>query len=148
MKRSFLAAGFLAILLLSGCAATRNQPKVDPNASLYERLGGKPVIEAVVKEFNHNIGADERINGFFIGADPAKLERLLVEQICQATGGPCKYTGRDMVTTHHGMNITEAQFNALVEDLIKALNTFQVPEREQKELLGALAAMKGQIINH
>ena len=134
-------------LLLSSCAARQAPADYDPNASLYQRLGGQAAIYAVVEDLSKNIAADERINGFFIGADMAEVNRLLYEQICEATGGPCKYSGRDMITVHTGMNITEAQFNALVEDLVKSLNRYQVPAREQQELISALGGMKGEIVD-
>lgn len=137
----------LGLFLLMGCAAQGKPREIDPNASLYERLGGKAAIEAVVVDFYDNVARDERINGFFIGADANEVNRLLTEQICEATGGPCKYTGRDMISVHTGMNITEAQFNALVEDLVRSLNKFNVPAREQNELLKLLGSMKGDIID-
>ena len=70
----------------------------------------------------------------------------LVDQICQGTGGPCTYTGKDMKTAHKGMRISDADFNALVEDLVKTLNKFNVPAKEQGELLGILGPMKAQIV--
>ncbi len=114
--------------------------------SLYERLGGKPAITAVVDDFVGRVAADNRINGKFANANIPRLKMLLVEQICQASGGPCTYTGRDMKTTHAGMRITSEEFDALVGDLVVTLNKFKVPEREKKELLGALGPMKGDIV--
>jgi len=114
--------------------------------SLYDRLGGKDAITAVVEEFVGNVVADERINTFFKNADAANLKKQLVDQICEATGGPCKYAGKDMKTAHAGMGVKEADFNALVEDLVKALDKFKVPEKEKGELLGALGGMKGDIV--
>jgi hemoglobin len=70
----------------------------------------------------------------------------LADQICMATGGPCKYSGRDMKTTHAGMKISNADFGALVEDLVKALDTFKVPAQEKSELLGLLGPMKKDIV--
>lgn len=116
-------------------------------ASLYQRLGGKEAIAAVVAEFVGNVAADPRINARFANTDIPHLKVLLTEQICQGSGGPCTYTGRDMKTTHRGMAINEAEFNALVEDLVKALNTFKVAQREQDELLGILGPMKPDIVN-
>lgn len=119
--------------------------------SLYSRLGGKKAITAVVGEFVNNCAGDSRINKFF--ADTAKdAKRLakfkgnLVDQICSASGGPCKYKGKDMKTAHKGMGISDANFTALVEDLVKALNKFNVGATEQGELLGALGGMKGDIV--
>jgi hemoglobin len=132
--------------LLYGCADVQMHQK--PSASLYDRLGGKPAITAVVDDFVGNVAADNRINGFFARTDVARLKRLLVEQICAGNGGPCTYTGRDMRTTHAGMGVADAHFNALVEGLVNSLNKFKVPEREQNELLGILGPMKSDIVQH
>jgi hemoglobin len=114
--------------------------------SLYERLGGVGAIQAVVTKFISNVGADGRINGYFKNADLKQLNKHLVNQVCQATGGPCTYEGRDMKTAHKGMKITTAAFNALVEDLVAALDTFNVPEKEKGELLAILGPMKSDIV--
>jgi hemoglobin len=71
---------------------------------------------------------------------------MLVDQICAQTGGPCTYSGRNMKGTHRDMGVTEGEFNALVEDLVKTLDAFSVPQREKDELLGALGAMKSDIV--
>ena len=113
--------------------------------SLYERLGGKPAITAVVDDFVGRVAADNRINGKFANANIPRLKMLLVEQICQASGGPCTYTGRDMKTAHAGMGINGSEFDALVGDLVTTLNKFKVPEREKNDLLGALGPMKKDI---
>ena len=117
-----------------------------PQKSLYDRLGGQPAITAVVDDFVGNVAADSRINGFFAKTDIPRLKRLLVEQICAGTGGPCTYTGRSMPEAHRGMHITDAQFGALVEDLQKSLNKFKVPEKEQADLLAVLGPMKPAIV--
>jgi hemoglobin len=114
--------------------------------TLYERLGGQPAVAAVVDDFVGNVAADTRINGFFAKTDIARLKRLLAEQICAGSGGPCSYTGRDMTTAHTGMWVQDKHFDALVGDLVKTLDKFQVPEREQKELLAVLGPMKSQIV--
>jgi hemoglobin len=119
--------------------------------SLYNRLGGKKAIVAVVDEFVARVAADKRINGFFkdTAADPkrlAKFKNNLVNQICQASGGPCKYTGKDMKTAHKGMGITDADFNALVEDLSGALDKFKVGAKEKGDLLAALGPLKKDIV--
>ena len=124
---------------------------VDPSGgqatvSLYDRLGQKPAITAVVDEFVGNVAKDTRINSRFATTDIPRLKGHLVDQVCMATGGPCAYSGRDMITTHKGMRISNADFSALVEDLVAALNTFKVPETEQKELLGLLGPMKSDIV--
>ena len=134
----------LAALLLGACQDTSTKPMMQK--SLYDRLGGKDAITAVVDDFVGNVAGDKRINGFFAKADIPRLKRNLVDQICSATGGPCVYTGKDMKTAHHGMGITDADFNALVEDLTKSLNKFNVPAKEQGELLGILGPLRSQIV--
>lgn len=136
----------LAGLLLGACQQMGTQPMSMQQKSLYDRLGGKDAITAVVDDFVGNVAGDTRINGFFAKTDIPRLKRNLVDQICSATGGPCTYTGRDMRTAHKGMGITDADFNALVEDLVKSLNKFNVPSKEQNELLGILGPLKPQIV--
>ncbi len=114
--------------------------------TLFDRLGGKDAIKAVVDEFVSIAAADTRINGKFGKTDIDRLKTNLVDQICGATGGPCKYKGLDMKTSHKNMGVTEGEFGALVEDLVKALDKFKVPEKEKKELLGLLGPMKPQIV--
>lgn len=130
------------VALLAACSGMQSAPQ----QSLYDRLGGKPAIQAVVDDFIGNVAADKRINGFFANTNIPRLNTMLVNQICEATGGPCKYTGRDMKSTHAGMGVSEAHFNALVEDLVKSLDKFNVPAKEENELLAALASMKGDIV--
>lgn len=143
MKKFWLAGVMIVGLGLSACAD--NNKKME-EASLYDRLGGKDAITAVVDEFVANVAADQRINGFFGSADIPALKGHLVDQICQASGGPCTYTGKDMKSAHQGMGVKEEHFNALVEDLIAALDKFKVPENEKNELLGLLGPMKGDIV--
>lgn len=114
--------------------------------SLYLRLGGGTAIKAVVDDFLVNVAADTRINKFFANTDLPRLNMMLVNQLGMATGGPEKYTGRDMKTAHAGMMVTMADFNALVEDLVKSLDKFKVPEKEKSELLGALGPMSSDIV--
>jgi len=114
-------------------------------------LGGLPAIKAVVDQFVANVGADKRINKFFTAtvADPMRLATFktnLVNLICQGTGGPCKYTGKSMKEAHKGMGITDADFNALVGDLVAALNKFKVKAQDQKDLLAILGPMKPDIV--
>jgi hemoglobin len=114
--------------------------------SLYERLGGQPAIAAVVDEFAKIVLMDDRINKKFSKSDPTRLVTNLKAFVCSATGGPCAYSGRDMKTSHKGMSVTAGEFNALVEDLVKALDKFKVPEKEKNEILGALGPLKGDIV--
>jgi hemoglobin len=131
------------VVALSGCVGTESMP---PGKSLYERLGGKTAISAVVDQFVANVAGDSRINGRFANTDIPQLKGHLVDQVCMASGGPCRYRGRDMKTTHAGMKISDADFGALVEDLVKALDTFKVPAQEKGEVLGLLGPMKKDIV--
>jgi truncated hemoglobin YjbI len=124
---------------------------VEGPTTLYSRLGGNAAISAVVDDFIGKVAADARINAFFAAAaaDPARLNKLklnLVNQIGQASGGPEKYTGLDMKTAHKGMKITDAQFNALVEDLQASLVKFKVESRTKIQLLTALGGMRADIV--
>jgi hemoglobin len=114
--------------------------------TLYERLGGKDAITAVIDDFVARCAADSRINGKFARTDIARLKASLVDQVCEAAGGPCTYSGRDMRTTHEGMSVTGGEFDALVGDLVATLDRFSVPEAEKNELLGALAPMRSDIV--
>lgn len=141
MKCGFLGGALL--LSAVGCAGTETMPA---QQSLYDRLGGKTAISAVIDQFVANVAGDSRINGRFATTDIPRLKGNLVDQVCMATGGPCEYKGRDMKTTHAGMKISNVDFGALIEDLIKALDTFKVPAREKGELLGLLGPMKKDIV--
>jgi hemoglobin len=114
--------------------------------SLFERLGGKDAITAVVDDFVGRCAGDNRINGKFARTDIARLKANLIDQVCEATGGPCTYSGRDMRTTHDGMAVTGGEFEALVEDLVATLDKFGVGEAEKSELLNALAPMRADIV--
>ena len=143
--RTVMVALAAAVFAL-GCSSSMDSGKPMGQASLYERLGGKPAITAVVDDFVGNVAGDTRINKRFANADIPRLKARLVDQVCEASGGPCKYTGASMRDAHKGMNITDAEFGALVEDLVKSLDKFKVPAKEKNELLGALGGMKGDIV--
>ena len=142
--RRLLMAGLTVAAVAAGCASMESGTM--ERRSLYDRLGGKPAITAVVDNFIGNVAADGRINKRFAGANIPRLKTMLVDQICEASGGPCKYTGQTMPQAHAGMNVTDGEFTALVEDLVKSLDTFKVPAREKNELLSALGGMKSQIV--
>ena len=114
--------------------------------SLYERLGGKEAIVAVIDDFVTNVGQDTRINKYFEGSDIKRLKSQLVDQVCEAAGGPCKYKGQNMKNAHQGMGIKSSEFDALVEDLKKTLDKFKVPTNEQNDLLAVLGPMKKDIV--
>jgi hemoglobin len=137
--RMAVAALCLSTFLLGSASATQDK-------SLFERLGGKDAIKAVVDEFVARAAADTRINKKFAKTNIDRLKFELNEQLCAATGGPCKYEGLDMKKAHKRMGVTEGEFNALVEDLVGALDKFNVPDKEKNELLGILGGTKDQIV--
>jgi hemoglobin len=145
MRRFVFGVAAVALFAAAGCAGMDGKMAMEKK-SLYDRLGGKGAITAVVDDFIGNVAADGRINARFQGATVPRLKGMLVDQICEATGGPCKYTGRSMADAHRGMAITDGDFGALVEDLVKSLDKFKGPAQEKSELLSALGGMKRQIV--
>jgi hemoglobin len=145
----------ICALLAAGCAGAPPQhaPPAKSAAApakggdaLYRALGGEAGITKVVDAALAEIHGDLRINIFFEKTDMADLRRLLIEQICAATGGPCSYTGRSMEEAHSGLNLTNADFDAFVEDLVHAMNSTKVPPDLQKQLLNLLGPMRPQVV--
>jgi hemoglobin len=128
-------------VLLAACGAA---PKRD--TALYDQLGGREGIARTVDSILLRVLADARINELFAATDPAELAPLLTDQICAAAGGPCTYGGRSMEDAHRGLNISEAQFAAFVEDAIAGMNEQNVPPDAQQALLGVLGGMKPQVV--
>ncbi len=149
---------FLVITVLTVLTALNSCKKADPDVvytidpnSLYSRLGGINAISAVTDQFLANVAADNAINARFAAtvANPSRLQLLrnnLIDQICEGAGGPCKYKGLSMAESHKGMNITQAEFNALVGDLVAALDKFNVPKKEKDDLLAILGPMQSDIV--
>lgn len=146
MKRVYIS---LILLLQISCSGMGHQST--SKTSLFDRLGGKPGIEAVVADFVNNCATDPRIKGFFIitASNKTRLEKFkgnLVDQICEAAGGPCKYTGKNMKEAHKKMKISNSHFDALVEDLIKSLNKLNVAKADQDQLLAVFGPMRADIV--
>lgn len=114
--------------------------------SLYDRLGGIEAIEAVTRAVVDRQMKDDRISQKFAQTNVDRLIKEFVDQICQATGGPCTYTGRDMTATHHNMGVTNGEFEAFVADVVAVLDEFKVGKAEQNELLNILAPLRGEIV--
>jgi hemoglobin len=153
MKTTLMIA--LAVATLAACGGKKSGGTTTTttggggagSGTLYTSLGGEPAVKAVVKDFvEEQVAKDTRINAFFKGVEIPKLEQLLFEQICGAAGGGCTYTGRDMKTAHATMKVKEADFNALVEDLVKSLDKFNVKADDKATLLKVLGGMKGDIV--
>jgi hemoglobin len=112
----------------------------------YEEFGGKPGIDKVVDTFVATVLADPRIKAYFVPAQTPRLKYELKQQFCALLDGPCTYTGRDMKSTHQGMKITQAAFNALDEDLNSSMDKYHVPIDAQNYLTGKLAPMEQPIV--
>lgn len=113
---------------------------------LFDRLGGLPGITAVVDHTLARVAQDQRIAARFANANMSRLRNGLIQQICAASGGPCRYRGLDMRSAHRGMGISAQEFDALVEDLGVVLHQFRMPTRDQRELLALFVATKPEIV--
>ena len=134
----------LAVLVCGSVLADQHMEQ-----SLYKRLGGYDSIAAVTDDFIGRLASDKSLQRFFVGHSKESLGRirqLVVDQLCAATGGPCIYIGRDMKSSHQGMGISEADWNIAVGHLVATLDKFKVPEREKKEVLGAISGLKKDIV--
>ncbi len=150
LKRTSLIVWLLiaALSVNMSCDDDDEQP-VAP--TLYTRLGGIDAIAAVTDKFLTNVASDNVINARFEAtvAEPSRLQLLrnnLIDQICAGAGGPCQYKGKTMLEAHTGMNISGAEFNALVGDLVAALDFYDVPEAEKNDLLAILGPMQTDIV--
>jgi hemoglobin len=119
---------------------------------LWDRLGGEPAVKAVIHDFVAAAAGDKAVNflrdgKFKLDAKGVEqLETYLVELVSATTGGPLKYTGRDMKSSHAGMKITDAEFDALAGLLIATLKKYKVPQAEMDELVGIVAGTRGDIV--
>ena len=132
----------IACVVLMGSAAAQ-APADD---ALYRGLGGQAGIGKIVASVIPLIQADARIKEFFTDVDVPHLSAKLAEQFCALAGGPCVYKGKDMATIHDGLNITNAQFNALAEDLQAAMEQNGIANAVQNKLVARLAPMQRQIV--
>lgn len=132
-------------------------PRLDPTApdpapphpelvGVFQDFGGMPGLTALMEDFMANLVADPRTSRFFEGKDLPRVKRELAEQFCAILGGGCAYSGRDMRSAHAGMNVDRAAFNALVEDLQRAMDKHEVPFRSQNKLLAILAPMHREVV--
>jgi hemoglobin len=136
-----LSRSLVLVTLLAGGALAHAEE------SLYAQIGGEPKLRASVDKLVEIMLVDERINFTFAETDLNKFKGLLYDQICELTGGPCKYTGRDMIESHKKLNTTNEQFNALAEDLYKAFDSVGVPYRLQNRVMALLAPMQPQVVD-
>jgi hemoglobin len=146
-----LILGFAPVSALTSFAAPLPAPPAQMAAqdSLYKRLGGYDALAAVTDDFIGRMATDAKLGRFFVGLSndsKVRVRQHVVDFLCQATGGPCKYIGRDMVTAHTGLGITEEDWAASVKYLGETLDKFKVPAREQQDVVNAIAPLKSQIV--
>jgi hemoglobin len=139
----------LGSMVLSACATVPLYKRLEIKDGTGTLRGGRDAIALIVDDFVANLSADNRTKARFSALKPpevARFKSLLADQICEASGGPCSYYGRDMKTTHAGMRITETEWNATVEALVKALDKYRIAAKEKDDLLAALGPMKKDIV--
>jgi hemoglobin len=149
--RFFVVAAFIALLCpwasTSAQGADSSAAQAPRDDALYRELGELPGIKALIGVFIVQIVSDPRLLPFFRNAKPEHINKQLVSQVCELTGGPCVYQGPDMVTAHENFTITAADFNALVEALQRAMDQRGIALSTQKRLLALLAPMSRDIVN-
>jgi hemoglobin len=146
---------FLYFALMSFAAvtpafvATPPQLMAQSQPTLYQRLGGYDAMAAVTDDFITHLATDPQLGRFFTGLSTdskIRVRQHVIDFLCVTTGGPCKYTGRDMKTAHTGLNISEADWNTSVKYLVGTLDKFKVPEKEKSEVLTAIGGLKADIV--
>ena len=116
-------------------------------ASLYNRLGGETKIRAIATDIFDNHARNPAINARYVDSDRDRVIQVVTEFICAGSGGPQKYTGKDMLTTHRGMNINEREYLAVIDDIMEALDKNGVGEQEKQELLMIAYSLKSEILH-
>lgn len=134
------------LLLWAALASCTSMPITRSSSSLYEDLGEQDGIVAIVDQFLWNLAEDERISHQFAETNLTRFREKLIEQFCELSGGPCTYSGDTMKLSHAGMGVGHADFNALVEDLIEAMEAQHIQTGAQNRLLALLAPMHADII--
>lgn len=142
----YISACLLATSMLLGNAALAQTSPMPASDSLYQAFGGKDGMFKMVNDFVDIIAVDPRLKPAFVDADLERTAAMLNEQFCELTGGPCTYSGKDMKTTHAKLKISNAQFNALAEDLQTAMDMHGIPSRAQNKLLAKLAPMQRDVV--
>jgi hemoglobin len=131
----------------AGAPAAGVAPAPAPVAqNLFERLGGQDGLGTLVEALLVNIGGDHRVKVYFNNLDQPRFKTNMVAFLCEKTGGPCAYTGREIKMAHKSMQVGPEDFQAMMEVTDKTLNEKGVSEADKKELLDILAAYKGDIV--
>lgn len=114
--------------------------------SLYDRLGKREGIARITRSLIDNHMANPLVSVRYAGSDMKKVEQRVIEFFCAGAGGPETYTGKDMLATHKGMNISEQEFVAVVDDAMAALQSNGIDADTRNDVLAILWSLKGEVI--
>lgn len=152
MKSKFIIIKFFLVLIIFyTCIITPKSfpQQLSEKISLYNRLGGYDAIASVIDDFLTILMNEPQISKYFVGfSNDSKLRirQHMIEFICQETGGPCYYTGKDIKTMHKGLGITESQWGFAEIDFKESLDKNKIGQEEQMELLSVISNMKSDIV--
>jgi hemoglobin len=153
MRKKFcFRIGWVVLIVLCGTSMPDTIARAQATGgapALYKRVGGYDAIAAVTDDFLGRLAADKQMSRFFVGVSADSLRKLrqhVVDQLCEATGGPCYYFGRSMKTVHAGLGITESDWQVTVKHLMATLDKFKVPEKERGEVLSLFSSLKSDIV--
>ena len=115
--------------------------------SLYERLGGMPVLDAMAMSMMNRQAADPRVNRSFNGVKLAPLRDAVVIMICEQVGGPCRHQGPTMLKAHADFAITHAEYDAFEENIMMTLNEFRIPAEEQRDFMRIVDRFRNEVVS-
>ena len=130
----------LVLLLTTACQSRQD-------ASLYQQLGEQQGLERLVDAFINQIGHDQQVIHYFKDTNISHFRTGFIQHLCSVVGGPCEYTGDNMVDIHTGMHINERDFNHVVDLLINAMTEVGLPTTAQNKVLYRLAPFRSDIIS-
>lgn len=134
-----LAGIVLLASVISACAG-------NTSPTLYEQMGGQDTMVKLADQFIMEIAYDDRVFPRFADSNVERFREKMIEHFCMVTDGPCTYTGDSMINVHAGMDINSAEFNAVVENLMAAMNKTGIALSAQNQLLERLAVLRPEIM--
>ncbi len=130
-----------ATLILGACASNTNS-----NSTLYEAMGAQAGIKQLSENLIREIASDDRLRPIYKDTDIARFNEKMQELFCATSGGGCTYSGDNMRRTHAGMKVSATEFNLLVEAMMRAMNTSELPVGVQNRILAIYAPMRTDIV--
>jgi hemoglobin len=137
------------LLLAPGCRMNSlPQPvtSIPGDTTFYGRLGDSAGVAAIMDSLLVQLRADPAIAHYFTAIDTGTFKLQMAQQLCQLAGGPCTYTGQDMATAHHGLNISQSDFNAFISDYLNAMNAAGVADSDQQKVLTLIVSYQSDIV--